>query len=51
MQQNIAYRDIEHSMLLSPQDRVSSASYKDGILKVEVVRSVKTPNGRSINIS
>ena len=51
MQQNIAYRDIEHSMLMSPQDHVSSASYKDGILKVEVVRRVKTPNGRTINIS
>ena len=51
LQHNIAYRDIEHSMLMSPQDHVSSATYVDGILRVEVVRTVKTPNGRSINIS
>jgi len=51
MQQNIAYRDIEHSMLISPQDRIANASYKDGILKVEIERVVQQSKGRSINIS
>lgn len=49
-QQNIAYRDVEHSMLISPQDSIKNASYKDGILKVEVERVVKQSNGRNINI-
>lgn len=51
MQHNIAYRDIEHSMLISPQDRIANASYKDGILKVEIERVVQQSKGRSINIS
>ena len=51
MQHNIAYRDIEHSMLISPQDRIANASYKDGILKVEIERVVQQSKGRSINIT
>lgn len=49
--QNIAYRDIEHSVLISPQDHIKSADYKDGILKVYIERVVEQSKGRSITIS
>jgi len=50
-QQNIAYRDIEHSMIISPQDHIKNASYKDGILTVTIERIVQQSKGRSINIT
>lgn len=48
--QNIAYRDIENSIIISSRDRIKEATYKDGILTVHVERQVEKAQGRTINI-
>lgn len=50
LQQNIAYRDIYHNIMISANDHLKSAEYNDGILKIVIERVVEDVKPQRITI-